>query len=147
MEHAASETVRRRLARFFDAAGRGAGLPQVIVGLPPGAHHEIGALAFAVAARRGGLEVLYLGADVPLESWLTAASTTTAPLAVIGVASRADVQAAMSVVAELRAVPAPPATAVGGAAARDLAGTDETAVLPDGMDEAVARARELAAAD
>ena len=44
--------------------------PQVLVGMPPAGHHELGAFAFAVACRRGGLEVLYLGADVPLESWL-----------------------------------------------------------------------------
>jgi hypothetical protein len=72
-EHAASETVRRRLSQLYEAAGRGSGGPAVLVGLPPGSHHEIGAFAFAVAARRSGLEVLYLGADVPLESWLRTA--------------------------------------------------------------------------
>ncbi len=41
MEHAASETVRRRLARFYDAVASD-GPPDVIVGLPPGGHHELG---------------------------------------------------------------------------------------------------------
>ncbi len=77
-EHAASETVRRRVARFYDAVAS-SGATDVIVGLPPGAHHEIGALAFAVAARRRGLDVLYLGADVPLQSWRTAAETSSRP--------------------------------------------------------------------
>jgi DNA-binding transcriptional MerR regulator/methylmalonyl-CoA mutase cobalamin-binding subunit len=144
MEHAASETVRRRLARFFDTASRGGGPSQVIVGLPPGSHHEIGALAFAVAARRAGLDVLYLGADVPLESWLTAATTTAASVAVIGVVSRADARAAMSVVSELQAAATAPPTAVGGAAAHAVAGGDGTVALPDGIDDAVARVRELA---
>src|SRR4051794_34117485 len=44
MEHAASETIRRRLAHYFDAGGRSVGSPDVVVGLPAGAHHEIGAL-------------------------------------------------------------------------------------------------------
>ena len=41
MEHAASETIRRRVAHFFDAAGsngggRSNGLRSIVVGLPPG---------------------------------------------------------------------------------------------------------------
>src|SRR6476469_7071876 len=80
MEHAASETIRRRLARFYDALASG-GDPQVIVGLPPGGHHEIGALAYAIAARRQGAEVVYLGADVPVASWLIAAEATHAGMA------------------------------------------------------------------
>ena len=52
MEHAASETIRRRLARFYDAAVDRSSPLDVIVGLPPGCQHEIGAMGFAVAARR-----------------------------------------------------------------------------------------------
>ena len=55
MEHAASETIRRRLVRFYESVASSPA-PQVIVGLPPGCHHEIGALAFAIAARRAGLD-------------------------------------------------------------------------------------------
>ena len=91
MEHAASEAVRRRLARFYDAAAGGGGRPDVIVGLPPGGQHDIGVLAFAVAARRAGLTVLYLGANVPIESWARAVETTGVRLAVIGVVGAADV--------------------------------------------------------
>ena len=83
-EHAASETVRRRLARFFDAARGGGDRPQVLVGMPPAGHHELGAFAFAVACRRAGLEVLYLGADVPLESWLRTVRETAVPAVVLG---------------------------------------------------------------
>ena len=59
--------------------------PDVIVGLPPGGRHELGALAFAVAARRRGVNVLYLGADVPLTGWLTAVESTSAVVAILGV--------------------------------------------------------------
>jgi methanogenic corrinoid protein MtbC1 len=40
--------------------------------LPSGSQHELGALAFATAIRRRGLDVLYLGANVPVSSCETA---------------------------------------------------------------------------
>ena len=137
MEHAASETVRRRLARFYDAVASD-GAPDVIVGLPPGGRHEIGALAFAVAARRRGVGVLYLGADVPLASWLTAVTTSRAPIAVVAVVAATDVAAADAVVAAFRGAPGRPSVMLGGTRAQELSGTDRSMLLPGSMDEAVA---------
>lgn len=137
-EHAASETVRRRLARFYDAAGIGDRLPRVIVGLPPEGHHEIGAFAFAVAARRAGLDVLYLGANVPLESWLRTVRETAAPVVVLGVVTPSDVVAAGAVVDALRVSPRPPNCLVGGPlSAASLDGV-RTIRLPIALDDAVA---------
>lgn len=138
VEHAASETVRRRLARFFDAAGRGDRIPKVIVGLPPDGHHEIGAFAFAVAARRVGLEVLYLGANVPLDSWLRTIRETGAPVAVLAVVTRADVAAATVVAEALRATSRPLICAVGGPFAHDVPGALGAIRLPETLDAAVA---------
>jgi DNA-binding transcriptional MerR regulator/methylmalonyl-CoA mutase cobalamin-binding subunit len=146
MEHAASETVRRRLARFYEAAGSSGSEPQVLIGLPPGAHHELGALAFAVTARRGGLEVLYLGADVPLESWRRAATTTAARVAVIGVTTRADVRHAAAVVADLGEAGVPATLAVGGSWAGSVAGPDGPIVLSADIEAAVDEVRDLVAA-
>ena len=137
-EHAASETVRRRLARFYDAAGLGDRVPQVIVGLPPDGRHEIGAFAFAVAARRAGLDVLYLGANVPLVSWLRTVRETAAPVVVLGVVTPSDVVAAGAVVDALSASARPPICLVGGplsAASLDGLGTIR---LPTPLDDAVA---------
>ena len=142
-EHAASETVRRRLARFFDAAGIGDRVPRAIVGLPPGSHHEIGAFAFAVASRRAGLDVLYLGANVPVESWLRTVQETAAPAVVLGVAIQADVDAAGQVVNALRALAGPPTCFIGGPLALDEAVAPGTSLLPSPLDEAVATVREL----
>jgi DNA-binding transcriptional MerR regulator/methylmalonyl-CoA mutase cobalamin-binding subunit len=137
-EHAASETVRRRLARFYDAAGFGDRLPRVIVGLPPEGHHEIGAFAFAVAARRAGLDVLYLGANVPLGSWLRTVRETAAPAVVLGVVTPSDVVAAGAVVDALRVSPRPPICLVGGPlSAASLDGL-RTIQLPIALDDAVA---------
>jgi DNA-binding transcriptional MerR regulator/methylmalonyl-CoA mutase cobalamin-binding subunit len=141
MEHAASESIRRRLVRFYESVASAAA-PQVIVGLPPGSHHEIGALAFAIAARRGGLETIYLGADVPLESWLVAAETTRAPVAVLGVIDASDVPAATEVVAALRTSPGRTTVALGGRRAHEVGGTGSI-VLSGSIDDAVRAVREL----
>lgn len=87
-EHAASQAVARRLAAAFEAAGARTRGPSVVVGLPSGSRHELGALAFATAAKRRGLNVLYLGADVPPPSWLEAVRDADA--AVLGVVTAAD---------------------------------------------------------
>ena len=141
MEHAASETIRRRLVRFYESVASSPA-PQVIVGLPPGCHHEIGALAFAIAARRAGLETIYLGADVPLASWLVAAETTRAPVAVVGVIDASDVPAATEVVAALRTSPRRIAVAVGGRRAHEVGGTGSV-VLSGSIDDAVGVVRGL----
>ncbi len=146
-EHAASETVRRRLARFFDAASLGDRLPRVIVGLPPDGHHEIGAFAFAVAARRAGLDVLYLGANVPLESWLRTVRETGAPIVVLGVVTPADVVAAGAVVDALSVSAKPPICLVGGPlSAASLDGL-RTIRLPTPLDDAVAAVVRLLGSD
>ena len=62
----------------------------ILVGLPPGARHEFGALTFAVGARRAGLPILYLGPDLPTADWLSTAVRTDARAAVIGVVSSTD---------------------------------------------------------
>ncbi|HET8594424.1 MAG TPA: MerR family transcriptional regulator [Intrasporangium sp.] len=71
-EHFVSNAVLRRLAAAYEAAGSFATGPRVLVGLPPGGRHELGLLAFAVAARRRGLAVDYLGADLPVADWASA---------------------------------------------------------------------------
>ncbi len=136
MEHAASETIRRRLTRFSDAAPETAE-PEVVVGLPPGGRHEIGALAFAIAARRHGIAVLYLGADVPVASWLVAVETSGATVVVIGAIDASDVRAASEVVAALRASPRPITVAMGGPRAGSVDGAAGPVVLPDGLADAV----------
>jgi MerR family transcriptional regulator, light-induced transcriptional regulator len=103
-EHAASHAVLRRLSAAFQAAGRPAdGAGAILVGLPPGARHELGGLAFATAARRAGLPVVYLGADLPVRDWLAAATRTQARAAVIGVVTASDREPAERVASELLA--------------------------------------------
>jgi len=130
-EHMASAAVQRRLAALFDLAGRtGMGHP-VLVGLPPGCRHEIGTLAFAVALRRCGVDVLYLGPDTPVASWVHVAAESAAEAAVVGVPRRADRAAAREVVAALRAARPGLIVATGGpAAAPSRSGSNTNAADP-----------------
>lgn len=137
MEHAASETIRRRLARFYDAAVDLSPPFDVVVGLPPGCQHEIGAMGFAVAARRRGLRVLYLGANVPVESWVRTFHAIGMSVAVIGAVGDADLPAAMDVVTALSEPPDRPAVAIGGGAAWRVPASAGVVVLPEPMDAAV----------
>ncbi|HET6562005.1 MAG TPA: MerR family transcriptional regulator [Marmoricola sp.] len=93
-EHMASHHVLRRLSAAFEAAGSRSRGPKVVVGLPAGSRHELGALAFATALRRLGLDVLYLGAAVPEASWPAAVRAHRADAAVVGVVTESDRTAA-----------------------------------------------------
>lgn len=136
-EHAASAAVARRLGAAFQA-GAIPSRTAVIVGLPPGSRHELGALAFAVALRRRGVGVLYLGPDVPVDAWIDVVQRTRARAAVVGVVTASDRASALSVVAALRAE-AVHLVAVGGEASRtDWAAPDGVVVLPERVVEAAA---------
>ncbi|WP_426246733.1 MerR family transcriptional regulator [Nocardioides sp. LHG3406-4] len=119
-EHAASHAVHRRLSAAFDAAGSRSRGPAVVVGLPAGSQHELGALAFATAVRRRGLNVLYLGANVPVRSWETAVRSHEARAAVLAVVTPADRPAAVTVAEQLATHELSPAVCVGGAAGAGL---------------------------
>lgn len=146
-EHVSSETIRRRLARFYDIAGSGGWTTPVVVGMPPGGQHELGALAFAVAGRRAGLDILYLGPNVPLDSWLRTVREVGARVAVLAVVTRGDVAGANAVIAGLRAVPHAPSCLVGGSAAGEVPDGAGVIRLPDGTDEAIALTIALLADD
>jgi DNA-binding transcriptional MerR regulator len=133
-EHLASGAVQRRLGVALDgAASRARDGRLVVVGLPPGARHELGALAFAVAARRAGLPVAYVGADLPIPDWVTAAEGAAA--AVVGVVTPRDRRAALDVARKLLAAHPDLVVAFGGMGAPDTAGVLR---LPASLPESVA---------
>ena len=141
-EHVASNAALRRLAASFQASGPGRdqGRP-VLVGMPPGARHELGALIFATALRRAGLSVVYLGADLPLDDWIAAVERTDARAVVIGAVMPADATGAMSVAEQLRARRPEVLIAFGGTAAPDpdaATASTSTIRLPVQIGEALA---------
>ena len=121
-EHTASHAVHRRLSAAFDAAGSRSRGPAAVVGLPPGSLHELGALAFATAIRRKGLDVLYLGADVPAASWEAAVRRHAAAAAVLSVVTRQDRPAAASVADRLLRQDLVPLVCSGGSSGAGLPG-------------------------
>ena len=124
-EHLATQMVQRRLGMAFQAAGRPVrGIRPVVVGLPPGSRHELGALAFAIAARRSAVAVLYLGPDLPEADWVTAARDSSARAAVIAVPTVADAAAAARVADALRESIPNLLVAFGGSAAAAVPTTD-----------------------
>ncbi len=104
-EHLVSNVVMRRLAGAYEAAGRGAPGPPVLIGAPPDVDHEIGLLAFATAARRAGLPTMYLGGHVPAEAWRHAATKVQPRHAVTSLHRRRDAHRLGPVATELAGLP------------------------------------------
>src|SRR5262245_9234276 len=142
-EHVASNAVLRRLAAAFQASGQGAaGERPVLVGMPPGARHELGGLIFAIAARRAGLPVVYVGADLPLEDWSAAVDRTHARAVVIGALMEADGLAADAVATDLAAGHPNLIVAFGGPAAPTSDGPPRSIRLPEDTRAAVGALRD-----
>ncbi|EWT06870.1 transcriptional regulator [Intrasporangium chromatireducens Q5-1] len=114
-EHFVSNAVQRRLAAGYEAAASFASGPPVLVGLGPGGRHELGLLAFAVAARRRGLATDYLGADLPVADWVSAARERGPAALVLAVPTPDDVEQVAAVVAAVRRARPDLLIAVGGA--------------------------------
>ena len=102
-EHFVSAAVQRRLATIFDSSPLNAGAPRVVVGLARHSRHELGVLAFAVALRRAGLDVVYVGSDLPAETWVVTAGSQAPAALVIGVPASDDIPAVRDTVAALAA--------------------------------------------
>jgi DNA-binding transcriptional MerR regulator/methylmalonyl-CoA mutase cobalamin-binding subunit len=142
-EHVASNAILRRLAASFQASGPGRDPRRpVLVGMAPGAHHELGGLIFATALRRAGLPVVYFGADLPLEDWVAAIERNDARAVVVGAVMPTDTAQAMSVANAVRAAQPDVLIAFGGPAAPDPeteASSDAQVIrLPADLGKAVA---------
>jgi methanogenic corrinoid protein MtbC1 len=102
-EHFVSAAVQRRIAAAFEEADVLEGSPRVLVGLGRGSRHELGVLAFAAVLRRAGVDVVYLGADVPPESWVVLTSGAPVAAVVLGVPTASDSTAARETLGALAA--------------------------------------------
>ena len=65
-EHVVSETIRSRLGHLLADAG-GGGHGTAVLACAPGEQHELGLMMVAIALRRDGWRVIYLGANTPLD--------------------------------------------------------------------------------
>jgi DNA-binding transcriptional MerR regulator/methylmalonyl-CoA mutase cobalamin-binding subunit len=65
-EHFASELIRRKLAAALDVLGpSSAGKPRLLLACPEGERHDLGLLGLGLLLRSDGVNVVYLGPDVP----------------------------------------------------------------------------------
>lgn len=117
-EHLVSNIVLRRLSAAYDAAGRLQPGPPILVGTVSGVDHELGLMAFAVAARRAGIATVYLGTQVPPADWHRAADKAGAHHSVTTAHRKRDAQ----LVAGLADVLGPATTVWVGGSAQQHAG-------------------------
>lgn len=117
-EHFASAAVMRRLGAVFEQTPQPAGSPKVLIGLPANSLHEIPGLAFATAARRRGLEVFYLGSNLPTAAWLVAVERHQPDAVAISVTN--EVAEAQATITALAAANPGLRICAGGSGSRDL---------------------------
>lgn len=99
-EHFASALVMRRLSALFAVAPPPARPERILAACPPGEDHDMALLMVAFILRWRGWEVVYLGADVPLER-LDDTLRSTAPRLALSAAQTLPGAAALSELAGL----------------------------------------------
>jgi MerR family transcriptional regulator, light-induced transcriptional regulator len=85
-EHFASNLIRGRLLGLARGWGAGTG-PRALLACPPGERHDLGLISFGLALRTRGWRIDFLGSDTPIESVVTAASSTEPELIVLSAAT------------------------------------------------------------
>jgi methanogenic corrinoid protein MtbC1 len=98
-EHLVSEAVRSRLGHLLGDAGGGI-RGVAVLACAPGERHELGLMMAAIALRRDGWKVVYLGADTPLEDAVALARRVSARIVGLSVAMREHAQALEQALAE-----------------------------------------------
>ncbi|WP_330475745.1 MerR family transcriptional regulator [Terrabacter sp. C0L_2] len=122
-EHLVSYAVQRRLAAAYEAASGRVDGPTLLIGLPPGSRHELGLLAFAVAARRAGFATVYVGADLPAEDWLRAIEARRAAGMVMAVPRNIDIAMAQEIVDTVSRAHPEVVIGLGGSQQNEITGT------------------------
>lgn len=125
-EHFVTAGVQRRLSAALDASPVNAGAPVVMVGLARGSRHELGVLTFAVALRRAGVQVVYVGGDLPPESWVVTVASCRPDGIVLGVPASDDVAAVRDTVGVLAAIDPALPVFLGGRHQDQVGGAAET---------------------
>ena len=104
-EHYASALIRGRLLGLARGWGRGVG-PVLLLTGAPGEQHDLGLIAFGLAARGRGWRVTFLGQDTPVGDVTAAAAELRPDLVVVGATMRRRLTSARDELRELgRAAP------------------------------------------
>ena len=138
-EHFASGAIMRRLGNALESSAINPDGRKVIVGTPHGSFHEMGALSLAIALRRRGVGVIYLGNNVPAQVWVNTAEKNNAIGVVIPVVMKSDIPTAQEAIDTIINTGVKTVIAVGGAQGSQM--KNATVVLTGGLADS---AKELA---
>jgi methanogenic corrinoid protein MtbC1 len=113
-EHFVSAALQRHVGGVLADAPAPAGGPRVLAGLARASRHELGILAFAAVLRRGGVDVVYVGGDLPTEGWVDTVGASGAGAVVLAVPTAEDVPGVRDAVAAVAGSASGVAIYVGG---------------------------------
>lgn len=141
-EHFASNLIRGRLLSLARGWDRGPGR-RAVLAAPPGEFHDIGLVAFGLAARNLGWKITFLGADTPSDALAWAVTRLEPSLVVVAATTPEPLQAARR---RLRALAAEaPLLLAGAGASPALARSVGAGFTEEGPVEAARTASEPAA--
>lgn len=130
-EHLATSTLRSMLGPVLQHTRPASGAPVVLFATPPGERHELGLLVAAITAASSGVNVTYLGPDLPVDQIVSATKRSRAEVLALSVICL-DPGEARTAIASLREQLSPQVGIwIGGAgsASMALAGVDHLANL------------------
>lgn len=119
-EHFASAVLRGRLLGLARAWDQGVG-PRALLACPPGEMHDLGLLAFGLVLRGDGWRIVFLGADVPVDS-LTSAVGSLQPAVIV--LSAVDPRHFRNIAADIAGLGSLTPLRLGGRAAEDALGAE-----------------------
>jgi DNA-binding transcriptional MerR regulator len=85
VEHFATEVIRSILVPVVASFDVEVGAPRVIFATPSGEPHDLGTLVSGIVAGKTGAQVVFLGADVPVDDLVQAVANTGASALVLGI--------------------------------------------------------------
>jgi DNA-binding transcriptional MerR regulator/methylmalonyl-CoA mutase cobalamin-binding subunit len=85
VEHFATEMIRSTLLPVITSFDASVGAPRVIFATPSGEPHDLGTLVAGIVTVKTGVQVIFLGADVPADDLVQSATNTGASAIVLGI--------------------------------------------------------------
>lgn len=142
-EHFASNLLRGRLLSLAQGWGQGTG-PRAVLAAPPGELHDLGLVVCGLALARQGMRVVFLGADCPIDTLMSAVQTVRPALVLLAAADRTLFQTARDPLRDLS--DEVPLYVAGAGATPEVAGELGAAYVGDDPVGAAARLAGLAMA-
>ena len=122
-EHFVSQAIRGRLLLALALTSLRPDAPRIVVAQPSGVQHDLGLLGFAVAAQRRGLDVRFIGADVPDDDVLVALRAAKSSCLVLSVPRHDDLVPVRHLIARVRVAAPRTLIAAGGSFQDELPDT------------------------